>query len=179
MKSGKCEKITLLLRTLGGRTNAAWPIINLIREYCNNFEVIVIDKALSAGTQICLGADTIIMPTHSFLSPIDPRQMIVDNSGMKMIEVEDIINYFDFGKRELRISNADMVEMVKEINKEISPTRLGSIYRTHELIEDISKKILINTHKQNVLSQKEKNSQKIDIKAICARPFDKPTRSKR
>ena len=38
---GKTKKITLLLYTLGGDTMATWNIVNLIREYCDEWKILV------------------------------------------------------------------------------------------------------------------------------------------
>src|SRR6059036_2761917 len=66
------KKITLYLYTNGGDVIAAWSIANLIRQFCDEFEVIVSSKALSGGTLICLGADAIVMTKQAVLGPIDP-----------------------------------------------------------------------------------------------------------
>src|SRR5712691_5519349 len=57
---GHTETISLVLYTNGGDTLAAWNIVNLIRQFCTRLELIVPAKALSAGTLISLGADTIV-----------------------------------------------------------------------------------------------------------------------
>ena len=46
--------------------------MNLIRQFTKNLEVIVPAKAHSAGTLICLGADTIMMTRQATLGPTDP-----------------------------------------------------------------------------------------------------------
>lgn len=69
---GKTDKISLILYTLGGNTLAAWNIINLIREFCKELEIIVPNKCRSAGTLMCLGADNIVMTKQATLGPIDP-----------------------------------------------------------------------------------------------------------
>src|SRR5437660_1638922 len=66
------NKITLYLYTRGGDTMAAWGLINLLRQFCKDYEVIVPSKSRSAGTLICLGADNIIMTKQATLGPIDP-----------------------------------------------------------------------------------------------------------
>lgn len=71
-KIGKIDKISMYLYTLGGDTLAAWNIVNLIRQFCNELEIIVPWKARSAGTLMCLGADKIIMTKQATLGPIDP-----------------------------------------------------------------------------------------------------------
>ena len=54
------EKISLFLYTRGGDTMAAWSLINLIKQFCKSYEVIITAKARSAGTLISLGANKII-----------------------------------------------------------------------------------------------------------------------
>jgi ClpP class serine protease len=66
------KKISLFLYTRGGSTSASWSIPNLIRQFCESFEVIVPSKAHSGGTLICLGADNIVMTKQAALGPIDP-----------------------------------------------------------------------------------------------------------
>lgn len=66
------SKITLYLYTNGGDVIASWSVANLIRQFCDCFEVIVSSKALSGGTLICLGADGIVMTKQAVLGPIDP-----------------------------------------------------------------------------------------------------------
>ena len=66
------KKISLLLYTRSGDTIAAWSLINLIKQFCEEYEVIVSSKARSAGTLICLGAKNVIMTKQATLGPIDP-----------------------------------------------------------------------------------------------------------
>lgn len=69
---GPVPKISLVLYTSGGSTSAAWNLVNLIRMFCDDFEVIAPGKCMSAGTIICLGADRIVMTKQATLGPIDP-----------------------------------------------------------------------------------------------------------
>ena len=69
---GIVEKITLYLYTRGGDTAAAWNIVNLLRQYCDELQVIIPHKAHSAGTLISIGANSIIMTKQATLGPIDP-----------------------------------------------------------------------------------------------------------
>ena len=66
-KIGIVKKISLYLYTRGGDTAAAWNIINLLRQYCDELQVIVPHKAHSAGTIISLGANSIIMTKQATL----------------------------------------------------------------------------------------------------------------
>lgn len=53
---GIVGKISLYLYTRGGDTAAAWNIVNLLRQYCDELQVIIPHKAHSAGTLISIGA---------------------------------------------------------------------------------------------------------------------------
>ncbi|MCL4430071.1 MAG: ATP-dependent Clp protease proteolytic subunit, partial [Chloroflexi bacterium] len=66
------KKISLYLYSTGGITIAGYAIANLLREYCDSYDVIVPFKALSCATLISLGADSIVMTKMGQLSPIDP-----------------------------------------------------------------------------------------------------------
>ena len=45
--AGKVNRLSLYLYTRGGDTLASWSIVNLIRQFCEELEVIVPAKALS------------------------------------------------------------------------------------------------------------------------------------
>src|SRR5574344_274238 len=64
---GVVPKISLFLYTQGGDTAAAWNIVNLLKMYCDELEVIVPHKAHSAGTIISLGANQIVMTKQATL----------------------------------------------------------------------------------------------------------------
>jgi len=153
----KTKKITLVLYTNGGHLNTPWPLVNLIREYCEIFEVVVLERALSAGTLISLGADKIVMSPYSFLSPIDPAANIQnENSQKKKFEIEDIIGYIDFVKEKIGITEQQaLCEIMKDLTKEIAPTMLGSFNRTHSLVRRIAKELL-SLHKEPVTERQSK-----------------------
>jgi len=152
------RKISLVLNTSGGHLETPWPLVNLIREYCTTFEVIVLEKALSAGTLIALGADKVVMLPYSQLSPIDPAADIVDGEKKqkRRLEIEDIIGYIDFAREKIGIAEQSALsDIMKELTKEISPTMLGSVNRTHALIRRLAKSLL-ELHKQHVSDKQAK-----------------------
>ena len=69
---GPVPKISLVLYTVGGSTSAAWNLVNLFHMFADELEIIVPGKCMSAGTLICLGADTLVMTKQATLGPIDP-----------------------------------------------------------------------------------------------------------
>ena len=111
---GRTQKITLILYTLGGDTMATWNIVNLIREYCDELEIIVPRKARSSGTIMCLGANKILLTHQSTLGLIDsslnsPLGTKVNINGQTITlptSVESVKGYFNLAKKELGISSS-------------------------------------------------------------------------
>ncbi len=72
LKIGKTPKIDLILSSYGGAVDTPYKLVNLVREFCDQFGVIVPFAAKSAATMVAMGADEIIMGPISELGPIDP-----------------------------------------------------------------------------------------------------------
>ena len=102
---GKIKKISLFIYTSGGDMLAPIRIVKLIRNHCDSFEVLVSYKAHSAGTLICLGADTIVMSKLGELTPVDPTtghpfnpQNPANPQQRLEVSVEDLNSYLLFAK---------------------------------------------------------------------------------
>jgi len=157
-KIGKQKKISLFLYSCGGHLNAPWSIVNLIREFCDEFEVIIPYKALSAATLISLGADTILMTPLSQLSPIDPIGTFqVSGEKRENISIEDVTGFINFAKEKIGIAEQNaLAEVLKRLCDQIKPSILGSINRTHSLIREIAKKLL-KLHKNRLEEEQIEN----------------------
>jgi hypothetical protein len=167
-KIGKQEKIDLVLYSAGGDTMVPWRLVSMIREYCNQFSVIIPYKAHSAATMIALGADEIVMSDMSEISPIDPSTANVFNpidpqnpQNRIPISVEEVMSYFDLAKNKFGIKSDE--ELTKIFNKfvestpSIHPLALGNVNRTHNLIKILAKRLL-KSHKE---SMKEDEIEKV------------------
>jgi len=148
---GETKKISLLLYTQGGSTLAAWSIVNLIRQFCDEFEVIVPNKAHSAGTLMCLGANIIVMTKQATLGSIDPSVNTplnpqIPNAGPHArlpVSVEAIKGFFELAKNELSIK--DDVSLSSVLNKladMVHPLVLGEVYRARTQIQMLAEKLL-------------------------------------
>ncbi|CAA7601757.1 Serine dehydrogenase proteinase [Acididesulfobacillus acetoxydans] len=69
---GHTKRIDLLLHSYGGAVDTPFKIVMLIREFCDEFSVIVPFVAKSAASMVVLGADEVVMGPVSELGPIDP-----------------------------------------------------------------------------------------------------------
>jgi ClpP class serine protease len=157
--SKKKGKISLVLNTHGGMLETPWPLVNLFREYSNEFEVIVLNNALSAGTLIALGADRIVMLPYSHLSPIDPATTFLDpeKGDQQRIEIQDVVGYIEFVKEKFGITEQSaLVEAMKMLTQQIKPASLGSINRAHSLIRSLAKK-MIDLHSKRVSEKQRKD----------------------
>lgn len=148
-KIGKTKKISLFLYTSGGDMLAPIRIVKLIRNYCDEFEVIVPYKAQSAGTLIALGADKIVMSRLGELSPVDPTtghafNPVNPSNPQQLLEVsvEDLNSYLLFAKDEARIPKAQMVEVYKLLGEKLHPLSIGNAYRTYRMAKILTKRLL-------------------------------------
>ena len=149
---GKTHRITLILYTLGGDTMATWNIVNLIREYCDELEIIVPRKARSSGTIMCLGANKIILTHQSTLGPIDPSLNSPLGTKVKIngqeislpTSVESVKGYFNLAKHELGIrTSRDLIQAFLKLSETLNPLLMGDVYRRQGQIKMIAQKLLV------------------------------------
>jgi hypothetical protein len=158
---GKVKKIALFLYTTGGDTMVPWRLVNLIREYCDQFVVLVPYKAHSAGTLVCLGADEIVMTKMAELSPIDPSVTNAFNPQgpagpsvppnvaasvppvMIPISVEDVAAYFKLARERAGLDTPESrFGALQQLTNVVHPLALGNVERSHTMIRELAKKLL-------------------------------------
>ena len=156
------EDVDLLLYTRGGDTNAVWPLVSLIREFDEDFEVLVPFRCHSSGTLATLGSKRIVLTDLSELSPIDPstgnqfnpRDPADPKSGMA-ISVEDVRAYRSFIVEQLtgiKEDNDDesplspeALSLLQRLASEVHPLALGNVHRVLQQIKQLAKNLL-NLH---------------------------------
>lgn len=154
------KRISLILSTNGGNTAAAWRLINLIQTFCDELEVLVPNKALSAGTLMCLGAGKIVMTKQATLGPIDPSlnsplgPIVPGSPGHKApVSVEAIQGFLDVAMKELSIKDDQALAGIwTALSQQIHPLVLGQIFRSRQQIRSLATKLLTN--------------QKIEVEAV-------------
>lgn len=170
-KIGDVEKISLYIYTRGGNTLAAWTLVNLIRNFCKDFEVIIPFNCHSAGTLISLGTNRIIMTKQATLGPIDPsvngplNPQIpgTNNPNAKVpVSVEFVDSYLQLAKRELGIKNQDsLAQVLIDLSKHIHPLTLGQVYKSKSQIQMLASKLLAH-------QEIKETSKKEVIKFLCS-----------
>lgn len=142
------EGLSLFLRTGGGDTTTAFNIVNLIKQYFKEFEIIIPTVAHSAGTLLSLGASRLLMTKQASLSPFDPsvRNDRI-NDGMN-ISWRDV-NYFMSSAREsfnLSTSGDPAHPLQALIENQVHPLLLGHAERTVSQIRTFAPLLLGNRH---------------------------------
>lgn len=145
------KKISLILYSRGGDTLSAWMIVNMIRLFCDEFEVIIPSKAHSAATLICLGADKIVMTKQATLGAIDPSVNTPLNppvpgapaAARLPISVEAVAGYFELAKKIMGIKQEDnLTNVFLKLADQMHPVALGDVYRARTQIQLLAEKLL-------------------------------------
>ncbi|WP_278535730.1 SDH family Clp fold serine proteinase [Delftia acidovorans] len=165
---GPVQKLSLVLYTNGGDTAAAWRLVNLLHTFCEELEVIIPAKALSAGTLISLGANHIVMTKQAALGPIDPSihnplnppNPYAPHTNVP-VSVEAVRGYLDAAKKDYGASDEALTRLLLDLANKVHPLVLGQIFRSREQIRFLAKKLLVRQ------VQNEEQSAKI-IDFLCA-----------
>ena len=145
----KKSKIDLFIYSQGGAGETPWKIVPLIKEFCNEFNILIPYKAYSAATLIALGSDTIVMGKKGELGPVDasikseyhPKSQYQDTP--LLIGVETIFSYIKLFKEKVGIT--DQSEISKSFNilsEKVGPLALGELNRFYEHNKLLIEKIL-------------------------------------
>jgi hypothetical protein len=156
---GDVDSISLFLYTRGGDTNVPWRLVNLIREYCTKFNVLVPFRAHSAGTLICLGADEILSGRMAELTSIDPSVANPFNppdptnpAARIPISVEDVNAFKELARRfgvggdkgdKISEKEADHnTQVFLSLASRMEPLALGNVERAHSQIKKLAADLL-------------------------------------
>ncbi len=148
---GDVEKISLYLYTRGGNTLTAWTLVNLIRNFCKELEVIIPFNCHSSGTLMALGANRIVMTKQATLGPIDPSvngplnpiAPGVPGNQKVPVSVEFINGYLEMARSELSINDqSHLTNLLLNLSSQIHPLTLGQVYRSKSQIQMLAKRLI-------------------------------------
>ena len=149
-KIKKTKTIELFIYSRGGDVMTCYRLVNLVREYCDKFNVIIPHRAHSGATLISLGANEIYMTELGELSPIDPstandfNPVPQNNPNQKIpISVENVTSYISLAKEKMGLTEQDqIVNVFNRLVEKIHPLALGNVNRAHSQIRMLAKKLL-------------------------------------
>ncbi|MDX2053618.1 MAG: hypothetical protein SFV15_14555 [Polyangiaceae bacterium] len=158
LKETGSSKIDICLYTRGGDVNGVWPLVSIVREFDPDFEVLVPFRCHSAGSLLALGAKKIVLTAMAELSPIDPSTGNQFNpldparsTSRLAISVEDVRAFRSFILDQFQIDPANELEALRQnvgpylgrLAHEVHPLALGNVYRVHQQIQQLAKKLLL------------------------------------
>jgi len=133
----------------------AYTIVKMIRAYSKRFNVLVPFRCQSAGTQIAVGADGIVIGKIGQLSPVDPSTANLfnplldekishaDPRNRKPISVEDVQAYLNLAKKRVGlVSENDTLEVFKQLTNKYEPLALGNVNRVYSVVKTLIKELL-------------------------------------
>lgn len=128
---GYTQKIDLFLHSYGGAVDTPYKVVMLIREFCEEFAVIVPFVAKSAASMLVLGADEVVMGPISELGPIDP---LVKHPVYKdiLVPVQAVWHCLDYLQRSIINSKDPEVAsfMVTSLLDKLDPWLIGDYEKT-------------------------------------------------
>lgn len=148
---GKVARLDFFLYSTGGAMETPWKVVTMLRQFCDELNVIVPFKAYSAATLIALGADKIWMTRKGELGPIDPAMTLrsvpnpekIPAAILGEIGVEDVAAYVSFIRNRAGLTDqAALAGVVGTLAETLTPTLLGRLERTYSHIRLVARKLL-------------------------------------
>ncbi|RJE46916.1 MULTISPECIES: peptidase [unclassified Dehalobacter] len=154
-KIGRTPKIDLFLHSYGGAVDTPYKVVMLIREFCEEFSVIVPFSAKSAASMIVLGADEVVMGPISELGPIDP---LVKHPLYKdfWIPVQALRCCFEYIEELIENnSNTEVSEIiVNSVLNKLDPWLIGdyekALKASRQYAESLLSKYMLKNNKEKV-----------------------------
>jgi hypothetical protein len=145
----KVAKLDLFLHSNGGDGIVPWRLMNLLREYAEQVDVLVPHHAFSAATLACLGADNIVMHPMGMLGPIDPTvgdpygEPDPQSGQPRGVSVEDVAAYIALVRDDVGIRHEDeLVQAFSKLADKVHPLTLGNAKRGTAQARMLGEKLL-------------------------------------
>lgn len=149
IENPKNTTIDLFIHSNGGDGTVPWRLVNLIRECCRSFNVLVPNRAFSAATLTALGADSILMHPMGVLGPTDPvvgnpfNPKDPETKKRLGISVEDVTAYIELLKDDVGIRHEDeLVQAFNLLADKVHPLALGNVKRSRSQSRQLASKLL-------------------------------------
>jgi len=140
---GHTKKIDLILHSYGGAVDTPYKVVTLIREFCDEFAVIVPFVAKSAASMLVLGSDEVVMGPISELGPIDP---LVKHPVYKdtLVPVQAVWHCLDYLQRSIVNSSDPEVTslLVAPLLDKLDPLLIGDYEKTIKASRQYAERLL-------------------------------------
>lgn len=171
-REAAAKGVDLFIHSNGGSGTVPWRIVNLIRNYTEDFAVLVPHHAFSAATLIALGANEIVMHPMGCLGPIDPSVANIFNpphpqnpGQLAPIGVEDVSAFLRLVKEDVGITHEDeLVQTFLALTEKVHPLALGNVQRHHSQSKMMGRKLL-KLHMEGEAAEHEITTLVADLKS--------------
>ena len=133
----KIEALDVLLETTGGSGDSSYLIGQMFHDYAEKIDVLVPNKAYSAGTVLCLAGTKIIMGEDATLSPIDSNW---DNEEGGKTTVATVHLLTDLAER--MEDKEGKASVIKSTLGRMDPAIIADMHRETRLLEQHARKLL-------------------------------------
>lgn len=134
----KTKPLHLLLSSPGGDGEVAVRLVRAMQARCSELTIIVPDMAKSAGTIMCLGANTILMAPASDLGPVDP-QFPINGRLVGAKEIEQAVADAEARVEEHPAAYPVYAALLSDINMLMVEEARAARERSYTLIEEALK----------------------------------------
>lgn len=179
-RNTKSNRLILLLRTRGGDPFVAYRTMQHLGALYGKIEIVVADKAMSAGTLMCMGADKIYMFEGSSLGPLDLQvPHPTDGGQISTLDIrqstynifsltqtvalqlyEQAVGDMSLGKTQAaKVSHDAAVELLKPMIEKIDPYHLHASYRAASIGQKYAYLLLVSRMMKNDPDTAEKTAE--------------------
>jgi hypothetical protein len=143
---GPVPRLDLVLSTGGGEVAVARRLALLLREFTSHLTILVPYQARSAGTLLCLGANTLVLGPMAELGPIDAHIGAAgppppDAPGV--ISAEDVRTFRRMAEEWFGVTREkDRLHILALVAQRVFPTSLSSFYRADRLARQAAHELL-------------------------------------
>jgi hypothetical protein len=145
------EGLALIINAPGGDGLAAERIIKTCRSYSgtNGYTALVPDKAKSAATMICFGADEIYMGPTSELGPIDPQTVRETPEGYKALSARNVIESYKSLFKEAAEADGNLEPYLQQLER-FDERNIKDLKQACDLSDDIAAQTLASGMMSNL-----------------------------
>lgn len=141
-------ELDVLLHTVGGFVDPAYQLALLLRLLAQKVRFLVPERALSAGTLLCLSADGIEMGHTAALGPLDitvgiPPEVGETEQSVSLAAIDGLIEFAGTAQsRAGRDSEQLASQVIVKLIDELGAVQVGDLYRQRRLTEHYARELM-------------------------------------
>lgn len=150
------KRLDLVVSSPGGFPYAAAKVVRVCRSFSQGFRTLVLNRAMSAATLLCLGSDELVMSDTASLGPIDPQMVAGGPRGQRLVPAMVLIESFKqtLGAAQQAIAAKQPADPFFHVLDSIDVTAvfesMKAIEATKAIAKDLLKEGLLRTQPEKI-----------------------------